>query len=71
MPDKYKTYSTVIMVGDRYFSHFGPKNICFAWSLSGAKLFAPWKDHTKIIEKLKKRGYKPVFVGVVSQIAQI
>jgi len=69
MPSQYKTVSNVIMIGDRYFSHFGPKNVQTAWSLSGAKLFAPWKDHTKIIDKLKKRGYKPVFVSVVAQVS--
>ena len=68
---QFKTYSTVIMLGDRYFSRFGAKNVCTAWSLSGAKMFAPWKDHTKTIEKLKKRGYKPVFVGVVSHPSSI
>lgn len=63
-------HTIVLMKGVRYFAGFSKKGLAqFAWSLAGAKHFAPWDPNaiSKAKERLQKKGWSVAenLVGLV------
>lgn len=59
-----------IKIRDRFFYEYKNKRINTAWSLAGAKLFAPFCDELEKLEKVfaeKKVKFEKVFIKVVEE----
>ena len=64
---RYRNTAIVLEIKERFFVGFGKnERIKTAWSLAGARLFAPWRESEAktIVKKLAAKGIVAQFVQV-------